>query len=220
MRKSFLATAAGAAALIATFVGAEETGINALVAAEATVQTQLDQASEAPLTDEVVPVFVEAEVVQDIPEEPEESPAEIAARNAGSLRQLVAEMPGTETMSEEMRCLAGAVYFELRGEALEGQLAVAQVIINRSESQQFPASYCGVVYQRSQFSFVRGGSMPSINTGSTAWKRAKAIAQIAHQGLWESEVDNSLYFHARYVKPGWARKKVARAQIDTHIFYR
>lgn len=220
MRKSFLATAAGAAALIATFVGAEETGINALVAAEATVQTQLDQASEAPLTDEVVPVFVEAEVVQDIPEEPEESPAEIAARNAGSLRQLVAEMPGTETMSEEMRCLAGAVYFELRGEALEGQLAVAQVIINRSESQQFPASYCGVVYQRSQFSFVRGGSMPSINTGSTAWKRAKAIAQIAHQGLWESEVDDLLYFHARYVKPGWARKKVARAQIDTHIFYR
>ena len=119
-----------------------------------------------------------------------------------------------------MRCLAGAVFFEARGEPLEGQLAVAQVIINRAASGRFPSSYCGVVHQRSQFSFIRGGQMPAIREGSAAYKRASAIARIAHQGLWDSEAGDSLYFHARYVKPGWARQKVARVTIDSHIFYR
>lgn len=215
MRKSFIATAASAAALISTLAGAEETGTQAQVADVATTEA----ASEETLTSEVVPLFVEVEVVQELPEETED---DVVADNtdAISLHQLVADMDGSESMTEEMRCLAGAIYFESRGEPLEGQLAVAQVIINRAESRQFPSSYCGVVYQRAQFSFVRGGSMPRIRTGSSAWKRAQAVARIAHQGLWESEVDDSLYFHAKYVRPGWARKKVARAHIDTHIFYR
>lgn len=215
MRKSFIATAASAAALISTLAGAEETGTPAQVADVATTEA----ASEETLTSEVVPLFVEAEVVQELPEETED---DVVADNtdATSLHQLVADMDSGESMSEEMRCLAGAIYFESRGEPLEGQLAVAQVIINRAESRQFPSSYCGVVYQRAQFSFVRGGSMPRIRTGSSAWKRAQAVARIAHQGLWESEADDSLYFHAKYVRPGWARKKVARAHIDTHIFYR
>src|SRR3546814_1697830 len=70
------------------------------------------------------------------------------------------------TIDPELRCLAGAVYFESRGESLAGQLAVAHVIINRAESGRFPSSYCGVVHQRSQFSFVRGGKMPSIRESS------------------------------------------------------
>ena len=119
-----------------------------------------------------------------------------------------------------MECLAGAIYFESRGEPVAGQLAVAQVIVNRAESGQFPESYCGVVFQRSQFSFVKGGAMPSIRRGSSAWKRAKAVARIAHEGLWDSQAADSLYFHAKYVRPSWSRKKVARATINTHIFYR
>lgn len=215
MRKSFIATAASAAALISTLAGAEETGTQAQVADVATTEA----ASEETLTSEVVPLFVEAEVVQELPEETEDDVV-AEASDATSLHKLVADMDSSESMTEEMRCLAGAIYFESRGEPLEGQLAVAQVIINRAESRQFPSSYCGVVYQRAQFSFVRGGSMPRIRTGSSAWKRAQAVARIAHQGLWESEADDSLYFHAKYVRPGWARKKVARAHIDTHIFYR
>ena len=217
MRKSLFAAAATAATLIASLAGAEETGATVL-AAEADRNTTV---SETALTDEVVPVFVEGEVVQDIPEEPE-STDEISddAAQAASLHDLVASMPAAGQLSEEMRCLAGAIYFESRGEPLEGQLAVAQVIINRSESRQFPSSYCGVVYQRSQFSFVRGGRMPSIKQQSAAWKRAKAIARIAHPGLWDSAADDSLYFHANYVRPSWAKRKVARATINTHIFYR
>ena len=217
MRKTTLGIAAIAATMIATFAGAEETGA---LAAEAATQTQSQfQAEDAALTDEVVPVFVGQEVVQELPEE---AATEISGTvpEANSLRQLVAELPAAEELSDEMRCLAGAVYFESRGEPLAGQLAVAQVVINRSESSRFPSSYCGVVYQRAQFSFVRGGSMPRIKTGSAAWDRAKKIARIAHQGLWESEAQDSLYFHATYVKPRWASKKTRRAAINTHIFYR
>ena len=212
-------TVAGAAALFVTLAGLDESGAYAQIAEHEAIATT--PAADAALTDEVMPVFVPGEVVQDIPEEPAaEEPAALDFSSAASLRELVAEMPAPGELSEEMRCLAGAVFFESRGEPLEGQLAVAQVIVNRTESGRFPASYCGVVHQRAQFSFVRGGTMPRIKTGSAAWKRATAIARIAHQGLWDSKAGDALYFHARSVKPGWASRKVARATIDSHIFYR
>lgn len=138
---------------------------------------------------------------------------------AASLGDLVQQVEVGE-MTDQMQCLAGAVYFESRGEPLHGQLAVAQVVINRSEDTRWPASYCGVVYQRAQFSFVKNGSMPRIRTSTGAWQRAKAIAQIAHDGLWSSEVGDAVYFHATYVRPKWSRRKERTAQIDTHIFYR
>ena len=212
--------AASAAAIVAgavlTFFGTEGSYAGAANAQASQEIEQLAQAPDPKLTEETVPVFVSEEMVQEAPEEPE--PA--SAPQAGSLKELIAKIDTTDTLSDEMQCLAGAVYFESRGEPISGQLAVAQVVINRVESRQFPSSYCGVVYQRSQFSFVKGGRMPRIKTGSAAWKRAKAIAKIAHEGLWESEAGDALYFHAKYVRPAWANRKVARATIDTHIFYR
>lgn len=168
-------------------------------------------------------VFLSQEVVQPLadPANVEAAPAARAPQQkAGSLRELVVTTDTDFTLSEQMQCLAGAVYFEARGEPLAGQLAVAQVVINRAESERFPSSYCDVVFQRAQFSFVRGGEMPRIKTGSQAWHRAKAIARIAHEGMWDSEAQDSLYFHAKYVSPSWSRKKVARATINQHIFYR
>ena len=147
-----------------------------------------------------------------------DEPAALA--EAGSLSDLVAMVDTAAPMSKEMRCLAGAVYFEARGEPLTGQLAVAQVIINRSEDGRFPRSYCGVVAQPGQFSFMRGSHMPAVREGTAAWDRAVAVAQIADKGLWESEAEGAVFFHARYVKPGWSRTKTRLAQIDTHIFYR
>ena len=217
VRKTTGFTAVIAAIAFTVFAGAEGSGANAQVAAQAAQNT----APDAQLTEEVVPVFVEKEVGQELPETPE-ADTEIPATEtqASSLRELVATMPAAGSLSEEMQCLAGAVYFESRGEPLDGQLAVAQVIINRAESGQFPESYCSVVHQRSQFSFVKNGRMPQPRTSSAAWTRAKAIARIAHRGLWDSAADDSLYFHAKYVRPSWSRKKVARATIDSHIFYR
>ncbi|MEP3052083.1 MAG: cell wall hydrolase [Erythrobacter sp.] len=182
---------------------------------------ELDQPSASAEQQAVETVFVAEEVVQPLPVAPveEETPI-LTDSNASSLAELVAAYNGGSELGEQMRCLAGAVYFESRGEPLAGQLAVAQVVINRADDRRFPASYCGVVYQRAQFSFVRNGQMPSIRSGSGAWQRAKAIAQIAHNGTWSSEVEDSLYFHAHYVRPSWSRRKTQRARINTHIFYR
>ena len=167
------------------------------------------------------PVFISDEVVQPLPE-PKETPAVVEAvvPDADSLSELMANVDAPQTLSDQLECLAGAIYFESRGEPIEGQLAVAQVIINRAESTVFPSDYCGVVTQRSQFSFVKNGRIPTNRSNAAAWERARKIARIAHEGMWDSEAGDSLYFHATYVRPSWARKKVARATIKTHIFYR
>lgn len=221
-RKTMTATAAAVAAgIFVTFAGADGSGAFAQESAPAPESTE-------PAA-EVMPLFVARPVVQPVPADDASSDdfsdlsdpdfSDVAAR-ASTLSALVSASPAKGALSEELHCLAGAVYFEARGEPLAGQLAVAQVVINRSESRQFPASYCGVVHQRSQFSFVKNGRMPNIREGSQAWQRATAIARIAHQGMWESEADDSLYFHANYVRPSWSRSKQARARISTHIFYR
>ncbi|MBC2664555.1 cell wall hydrolase [Novosphingobium flavum] len=140
------------------------------------------------------------------------------ADDADSLAELVSEQSAAVEPSRELECLAGAIYFEAKSETLEGQLAVGRVVVNRARSGRFPASYCGVVYQPSQFSFIRGNAMPSFNRSSTAWQRAVALAQIADEGSWTSQAEGALYFHAARVSPGWRMKRVAR--IDNHVFYR
>jgi spore germination cell wall hydrolase CwlJ-like protein len=139
---------------------------------------------------------------------------------AGSLAELVGLVDTSAPLDAELRCLAAAVYFEARGEPLVGQLAVAQVIINRSKDPRFPRTYCGVVAQPGQFSFMRGRRMPRLSTAGRAWARAVAIATIADRGLWPSAAEGAVFFHARHVKPRWSRGKIRLAQIDTHIFYR
>lgn len=137
---------------------------------------------------------------------------------AGTLAELVAAFDAPETLSPELRCLAGAIYFEAKSEPLPGQLAVGRVVVNRAKSGRFPGSYCGVVYQPSQFSFVRGRSMPAIRTGSQDWREAVAIARIADAGSWRSEAEGALFFHATRVSPAWRATRVAR--IGNHVFYR
>jgi N-acetylmuramoyl-L-alanine amidase len=140
------------------------------------------------------------------------------AKPTGDLSSLVAQLRSSETASRELECLAGAIYFESKSEPLSGQLAVGQVIANRSKSGRFPASYCGVVFQRSQFSFVRGHSLPPIPRSSLQWKTAVAIAQIVDQALHVSTVPKALFFHARRVSPGWHLTRVGT--IGNHVFYR
>ena len=141
-----------------------------------------------------------------------------SANGADSLAELVEMTSAPATLSDELECLAGAIYFEAKSESLAGQLAVGRVVVARANSGRFPSSYCGVVYQPSQFSFVRGGTMPSINRSSRAWDRAVRIARIADKGLWESPVEGAMFFHATYVSPRWGKARLAR--IDGHIFYR
>jgi spore germination cell wall hydrolase CwlJ-like protein len=149
------------------------------------------------------------------PEEPDAAPA----RPSGDLASLVADYRGTDAGSRELECLAVGVYFEAKSEPLSGQLAVGQVIANRTKSGgRFPGSYCGVLFQRGQFSFVHGHSWPAVPRSSRQWQTAVAIAKIVDQDLKDSEVGNALFFHARYVSPGWRLKRVAA--IGNHVFYR
>ena len=192
----------------------------------------IEQANTAQLTDqdtessEIVPpdasaereiTFISEAVTQELPADGVVGAGSLS--DVGSLGELVSAVEPGE-LTDQMRCLASAVCFEARGERLAGQLAVAQVVINRADDARWPASYCGVVYQRAQFSFVKNGRMPRVRTSSGAWQRAKAIAQIAHSGLWESEAGEAVYFHAKHVRPKWSYRKQRTARIDTHIFYR
>lgn len=123
------------------------------------------------------------------------------------------------TSDEESACLAKAVYFEARGESLEGQLAVAKVILNRARSGIYPDSICKVVTQRSQFSFIRRGRFPAVNKSSDCWRKANAIAYIARNDLVRSIPTNVLWYHASYVSPPWERFHTAVTRIGAHIFY-
>ena len=137
-----------------------------------------------------------------------------------SLLELVDHHIGTARVTDgEIECLAGAIYFESKGEPLEGQLAVAEVVINRAESGKYPKTLCGVVKQRRQFSFVRGGRFPPIAKTSQAWRKAVAIAHIALQDLADSRASEAMFFHAKYVRPGW-RGLTRVASVGNHIFYR
>ena len=227
-RKTFSLSAIAVAAIASmSFSGAD--GAKALAQGqqdEIGSPSAVEEGSQADQTFEIVPLdaqssdpisFVSNPVTQSLEVE---SDAQIdPAYQAASLGELVNLVEPRE-LTDQMHCLAGAVYFESRGEPLAGQLAVAQVVINRSQDTRWPASYCGVVYQRAQFSFVKNGRMPRIRTSSDAWQRATAIAHIAHDGLWESEAGDAVYFHANYVRPKWSRRKQRTTQIDTHIFYR
>ena len=160
---------------------------------------------------EVDPLAPQTEAEQ---AEPEEAVIEPGA----TLAETVSRLRGTDPGSRELECLAGAIYFEAKSESLEGQLAVGHVIANRAESGRFPSSYCGVVYQRSQFSFVRGRSMPHIPRASRDWQEAVAIARIVDQQIHPSPMGKALFFHARRVSPRWRLTRVGT--LGNHVFYR
>lgn len=170
-----------------------------------------DSAIGAPAPAASAPPAAAAEPVS-VPAPAEEKPA------PRGLAELVALHSDSRTSDEQQECLAGAVYFEAKGEPLRGQLSVAEVILNRARSGRFPASACGVVKQRGQFSFVRGGRIPAVARASLAWKRAVAIAHIASEKLADGGAPRALFFHARYVSPRWRLTRVAA--VGNHIFYR
>ena len=141
-----------------------------------------------------------------------------AVSPSGDLASLVAQLRGSDPGSRELECLAVGIYFEAKSEPIAGQLAVGEVIVNRAKSGRFPSSYCGVLFQRSQFSFIRGRALPAVPRASRQWTTAVAIAKIADQKLKTSAAPKALFFHARRVSPGWKLKRVA--SIGNHVFYR
>jgi len=166
------------------------------------------------------PVLVAADLISaDATVEPgKDSFIQPATEPADTLAELVSEADGNAALDNEAHCLATAVYYEARSESLSGQLAVANVVLQRARSGRFPSSLCGVVTQPGQFSFVRAGRLPTAPSQADQWQTAKAIARIAQQGAWDNPVEGALYFHATRVSPGWGKERMTR--IGGHIFYR
>lgn len=148
-----------------------------------------------------------------------------AAPGSETLRELVeATASITEAeLSEQMTCLATAVYFEARGEPLEGQLAVANVILNRVGNPSWPSNICGVVNQRAnsvcQFSFACDGRA-DIPSNQSAWRTSKAVALIAASRSWDDVSKKATYFHAVQVSPSWRHRFEMTRKLGRHVFYR
>jgi spore germination cell wall hydrolase CwlJ-like protein len=132
------------------------------------------------------------------------------------------------TRARHQRCLANAIYFEARGETVRGQMAVAQVVINRVFSGHYPGNICGVVYQstrryhrlRCQFSFTCDG-IPDRITEPGAFERATQIAGDALDGhFWLTDIGKATHYHARWVHPRWVREMRRLKRIGVHTFYR
>ena len=144
-------------------------------------------------------------------------------RSAGwPLYALVDRFGTNASLSEEENCIAVAVYHEARGESLEGQLAVARVIMNRAASGKYPSSWCATVKQPWQFSFVnpRTGQFPYTDFQSASWRKAVGVTRLAVANAVPSVPTDCLWYHADYVSPSWGRRLSRVSQIGTHIFYR
>jgi N-acetylmuramoyl-L-alanine amidase len=164
-------------------------------------------------------IDMDAKSIESAPEAAPARPAPVATPKAANLAQLVALQTVPQSLDREAECLAASVYFESKGEPLEGQLAVAEVVINRAESGgRFPPSICRVVFQKGQFHFVRAGGFPPIAKSSRAWREAVAIAQIAMNEQWASRASKAMFFHATRVSPRWNKTRIAT--LGNHVFYR
>ena len=124
------------------------------------------------------------------------------------------------------RCLANAIYFEARGEVERGQMAVAQVILNRAFSGYYPGNVCDVVYQNAhrhlacQFTFACDNHKDVVRD-QKAWEVATRISDDALDGkFWLPEVGKATHYHATYVNPWWVRTMTKHTKLGIHIFYR
>ncbi len=135
-------------------------------------------------------------------------------------------LPASVVTAKEQRCLAEAVYFEARGEPVDGQVAVAQVVLNRVRNPAYPETICKVVYQnrhmrnRCQFSFACDGIRDRISE-KPEWEVAQKVARETVSGQrYLEKVGASTHYHATYVNPRWARFMKRLDKIGQHIFYK
>jgi N-acetylmuramoyl-L-alanine amidase len=170
------------------------------------------------------PLATEQVILQDLDTEaeiafPADEPAPVARPRPRTLAEAVDRHRGRpmSDLDAQGQCLAKAIFWEARGEPLSGQLAVAQVILNRVESRRFGNDICSVVKAPRQFSFVRAGVIPEASNRSQ-WGTSQAVAHVALRGEWDDVVGTATHFHATRVNPAWRLTRVAT--IGNHIFYR
>lgn len=119
----------------------------------------------------------------------------------------------------EAECLASTIYHEARGEPVQGQIAVAGVVIKRTRTPGFRKSICAVVRQPGQFSFVRQGLIPRPKSGDQSWRASIRLANMLMAGQLKSPTPEAIYFHSNSVAPSWAVAATPEAVIGAHSFY-
>jgi N-acetylmuramoyl-L-alanine amidase len=125
-----------------------------------------------------------------------------------------------DTDRREFICLALNIYHEARGEPRQGQKAVAHVVLNRRASAAFPNSICGVVWQRSQFSWTVRPVGSLVPRDKASWEQSQRAALRVINGEVADPTSGANHFHARSIKPGWASRARARLNIGAHVFLR
>jgi spore germination cell wall hydrolase CwlJ-like protein len=160
-----------------------------------------------------------------IPAAPPLSPAEISDPITSELSPAASQRPITTDLDKDLHCLALNIYHEARSEPLSGQIAVAQVTLNRVASEAFPPSVCEVVKQggqkrnRCQFSWWCDGKSDQ-PTEPRAWRRSLELGRQVLTNQAPDPTDGALYYHADYVEPRWSSAFQRTAQIGRHLFYR
>jgi hypothetical protein len=172
-------------------------------------------------------------VIASLPSAADESGVSIAAKGEVNTDNQRAKTPAErlglfdeKSRAKSEKCLAEAVYFEARGEAVRGQIAVAQVVMNRAFSGFYPNTVCGVVYQNKhrhlacQFTFACD-NVADVVREPDMWDRARKIAKAMLDGqLWLPEVAKSTHYHAYWVRPSWVNEMKKMYKFGVHTFYR
>lgn len=136
----------------------------------------------------------------------------------------LASLPAA-TGGPQWRCLAEALYFEARGETAKGLFAVAEVIMNRVDSANYPNSLCGVINQGTgrqyacQFTYTCDGK-PEVIAEQASWRRVGKVARLVMDGADRNLTKGATHYHTTAVNPRWARVYPRVAQYGVHIFYR
>lgn len=152
--------------------------------------------------------------------------ADITARSLDDLRSFdTSHLDAAHTAARERQCMAEAIYYEARSERLAGQMAVAEVVMNRVRHRAYPGSICEVVYQGSerttgcQFTFTCDGSMERAPYGR-GWERSQLVAEHALMGFARPVTSRATHYHTTEVDPYWNDTLVRTRRIGSHIFYR
>ena len=151
----------------------------------------------------------------------------VAFAYSGRSRDEQARLESEHRRALELQCLAENVYFEARGESLNGQYAIAEVTLNRLRSPYFPKTICGVVHDTRwdpvRRRFVAHFSWTELEHNEPwglPWQQAIAVATAVYNDAYMPLVPDALYYHATGVQPYWARTKRSVAKIGNHVFYR
>jgi len=174
---------------------------------------QLLRSLDLAVPDDVAALALQPERAADLLRPPSAAPAFAAAVQSEDDRLRASD------------CLTAAIYYEARSEPLDGQRAVAQVVLNRVRDRAFPATVCGVVYQGHQrrtgcqFSFTCDGSMLR-RRNEAAWERSRLVADAALAGYVYAPAGSATHYHASYMLPWWAPSLTRIGAVGAHVFYR